>query len=658
MTSENGSSVYQGLDNQVLYDGTYQYTYDNNGNLIEQVGAGVTINYTWDDHNRLTEMTDQSSAGTTTAIYTYDAQNNRIGEVDINSGTATTYDYVYDGSDLVAMLNVTSGAGSATGTQYLTDPNSQTPLAQENSSGTVSWLLPDQNGSVQDVVNDSAGNVDHVVFDPYGNKIVQDTTLSMASVFGFQGMIQSLTTATFINGSSPVLYDNARYYSPIIGEFLSQDPARQGTNYYEADGDDPITNEDPTGLMSGTDFVGSAIGSSDSNDLLNTPASQLLSFSPTAGSADAGSDTGFLSGSGLDGDFQQMNSVLSAGDKAADQDVDSAVAAGANPYGDAAAQPSINWNLNVDYNALDGAYMSLNRSQDILNIVSNLNSRIQYYQTTNSDAGALSYYQNQLTLWKQAFVQMGQSGLGEEVAAYQNGWDEGTAQAALTDVNGLQNTAIQTANTAIFVANANLSDALPLDGNGVISTIPTSNWAQGYLYNQSDWEYKTNAFLGGQGLFTLATAGAGLFGDAASISSDALDTGGLFGNAAESEGTTTLYHGTSRYAAMEMVDNQGVNIERLAAHQADKSFASGLYTTSQEATANYYADLSFGYGRAGGPAIVKIEVPTSQLNDFLSTNNLSFETPVPRMPGQTETFIPMQNLPDFNNLDLNVSIHK
>jgi len=67
---------------------------------------------------------------------------------------------------------------------------------------------------------------------------------------------------------------------------------------------------------------------------------------------------------------------------------------------------------------------------------------------------------------------------------------------------------------------------------------------------------------------------------------------------------------------MEMVDNQAINIERLAAHQADKSFASGLYTTTQEATAKYYADLWFATGRAGGPSVARIDVPTSQLNDF------------------------------------------
>jgi RHS repeat-associated protein len=53
------------------------------------------------------------------------------------------------------------------------------------------------------------------------------------------------------NAVSPC-YDYLRYYDTTIGEFLSQDPlgyASGSTNLHEAFGDDPINNEDPSGLM-------------------------------------------------------------------------------------------------------------------------------------------------------------------------------------------------------------------------------------------------------------------------------------------------------------------------------------------------------------------------------------------------------------------------
>jgi YD repeat-containing protein len=110
----------------------------------------------------------------------------------------------------------------------------------------------------------------------------------------------------------------------------------------------------------------------------------------------------------------------------------------------------------------------------------------------------------------------------------------------------------------------------------------------------------------------------------------------------------TFYHGTSQYTAAEVLENQAINLERLAEHQSGKSFNSGLYTTTQESTANYYADLLFARGRAGGPATLKIEVPQKSFSDFAQSRGIAIETPVPRLPGQTETFIPMQHLNDFN----------
>ncbi len=39
----------------------------------------------------------------------------------------------------------------------------------------------------------------------------------------------------------------ARYYDPLIGRFITQDPDRDGLNWYEYCGDDPVNAVDPTG---------------------------------------------------------------------------------------------------------------------------------------------------------------------------------------------------------------------------------------------------------------------------------------------------------------------------------------------------------------------------------------------------------------------------
>jgi RHS repeat-associated protein len=121
---------------------------------------------------------------------------------------------------------------------------------------------------------------------------------------------------------------------------------------------------------------------------------------------------------------------------------------------------------------------------------------------------------------------------------------------------------------------------------------------------------------------------------------------------ADEEAVTTFYHGTSQYTGSETVENQAVDLERLQAHQTGKAFAGGLYTTSQQQTAAYYADLLFANGRAGGPAILKIEVPSQAFNAFATERGIGIELPVPRppFPGQTETFIPLEHLDAFNKI--------
>ena len=55
------------------------------------------------------------------------------------------------------------------------------PLADENASGTVSWLLPDYEGTIRDVAQFSPDTsvtsvVDHLKFDSFGNITAQSNS--------------------------------------------------------------------------------------------------------------------------------------------------------------------------------------------------------------------------------------------------------------------------------------------------------------------------------------------------------------------------------------------------------------------------------------------------------------------------------------------------
>ncbi|RYD72036.1 MAG: RHS repeat-associated core domain-containing protein, partial [Verrucomicrobiaceae bacterium] len=49
-----------------------------------------------------------------------------------------------------------------------------------------------------------------------------------------------------------LIYMRARYYDPQVGRFTSEDPARSGRNWYAYASNNPVSRNDPTGLMTGS----------------------------------------------------------------------------------------------------------------------------------------------------------------------------------------------------------------------------------------------------------------------------------------------------------------------------------------------------------------------------------------------------------------------
>ncbi len=245
-TSTGSAADTTGTNNELTSDGTYDYTYDADGNPITQttIATGATENFTWDYRNRLTGIVFKNSSGVVTEeiSYTYDAFNQRISQTVKNgSGTVTfAENYVYDSAgDLVMTLDA---SGSVTDT-FLNGPTGQT-LAADAGSGNVTWLLADQQGSVRDVINDSGAVVDHIVYDSYGNIVSQSSSANQPR-FAYAGMQLDQATGLY--------YDHARYYDSSTGTFINQDPTGFGggtTDLYDYVGNDPVNFDDPTGTFS------------------------------------------------------------------------------------------------------------------------------------------------------------------------------------------------------------------------------------------------------------------------------------------------------------------------------------------------------------------------------------------------------------------------
>jgi RHS repeat-associated protein len=230
-----------GTDNETTSGAGYTYTYDPDGNMISktQTSTGDVWTYTWDYRNRLTGVVETNSSGTVlvSGTYTYDPMNRRIGVDETVGGVETKTYTVYDGDNPYADFS----ASGALEVRYLYGPAEDQILARTSASGTTAWYLTDDEGSVRDVVSTSGAVLDHIAYDAYGN-VTSESDASEGDRFKFDGMVWDEAIGLY--------YDNARYYDPNSGKFVSQDPTGQSTgekNDYEFTGNDPSNNIDING---------------------------------------------------------------------------------------------------------------------------------------------------------------------------------------------------------------------------------------------------------------------------------------------------------------------------------------------------------------------------------------------------------------------------
>ena len=168
--NRNGTGIVVGANNQFLFDGTYTYSFDAEGNttarwiaattsaLETEPGTGDTdiTKYAWDNRNRFASVTHYQNFGDApdqTVHFAYDAFNRWIGEtVSVTSGgTTTTHStgFAYDGTQIVLQFDG-SGSGALAAANlshgYLRGPATDQLLADEQlataSGGTFDQSTP------------------------------------------------------------------------------------------------------------------------------------------------------------------------------------------------------------------------------------------------------------------------------------------------------------------------------------------------------------------------------------------------------------------------------------------------------------------------------------------------------------------------------------
>lgn len=215
-----GASSFDDTNRQLTHNGR-TLSYDDNGNLTSD---GVR-SYVWNVRNQLVEIREGAS---TLATFGYDPLGRRV----VRTEGGVTTQYLYDGQNAVQEMV------GGTVNPILTGPSVDQRFARNDTSGRV-YYLTDQLGSTRGLTNGVGELLQRYDYTPYGQ--LQASAGSANNPYRYTGREQD---------ESGLYYYRARYYSPDMGRFISEDSygfASGDANFYAYALGNPISYNDPSG---------------------------------------------------------------------------------------------------------------------------------------------------------------------------------------------------------------------------------------------------------------------------------------------------------------------------------------------------------------------------------------------------------------------------
>ncbi len=211
------TSASYNADNQLTQFGPSSLTYDANGNLT----SDGTNTYTWSARNQLIAI-----SGGVSANFQYDAFGRRVSKT-----VAGTTQSLYDGVNPVQELS-----GASVSANLLTGLGVDEYFQRTDANGPANFLT-DALGSTVALTGASGNALASYTYEPFGNTIVSG---SSSNPYQFTARE---------NDSTGLYFHRARYYSPALQRFLSEDPIGFTGGYsYRYVENDPILAIDPLGL--------------------------------------------------------------------------------------------------------------------------------------------------------------------------------------------------------------------------------------------------------------------------------------------------------------------------------------------------------------------------------------------------------------------------
>ena len=244
-TSAAGQTITVGPFNQISSDGTYNYAYDADGNLIRQttIATGAYVVYGYDNRDRLVSVENFTASGSPTQLvtYTYDVFNNLIDRtlVTYTGGVAGTpvsdafaFDSPQSNGQMVLEFQTTGGAAPTAANltdSFLWGPAVDQILADNrggdpSTQGDVLWTIDDNQNTVRDVVNSAGQVLDHIAYSGFGQALSHTATNPAAvdPIFGYTGK--------FVDPATGLQWNVNRWYNPALGVWMTRDPAQADSN--------------------------------------------------------------------------------------------------------------------------------------------------------------------------------------------------------------------------------------------------------------------------------------------------------------------------------------------------------------------------------------------------------------------------------------------
>lgn len=215
MTSNNGATYSYDARDELVSDGSNNYSYTANGDLASQTGPGGTTTFTSDAYGQ--QITDVGSS------YTWDALNRVTSATTGTASIALTY------SGVTGQL---TSDGTAT---YSRDPGGALVGIGSTTAGRTLALGDLHDDLVGTFTPAGAALASSTTYDPWGRVIA---AVGPAVQIGYQGQWTDPLTGQVNMGS--------RFYSPARGSFFNHDTSPAGNAYAYA-GDNPVTATDLTG---------------------------------------------------------------------------------------------------------------------------------------------------------------------------------------------------------------------------------------------------------------------------------------------------------------------------------------------------------------------------------------------------------------------------